>query len=170
MDINKIIYTKRENVLSWDQYYMAVAQIVRLRSKDPKTQVGAVIVKDHRILSTGYNGFPIGLSDKDYPWTKGSEDPTKNKYFYVVHAELNAILNSDNPVNGSTLFVTKFPCNECVKAIIQAGIKRVIFDDEIQDKELMSDPLIYTTYKMLSDAGITVERYQYINIGINIEL
>ena len=166
----EIVTEKSENYISWSSYFMGIAKLVKMRSKDPSCKVGACIVRDNKVLSTGYNGFPIGLSDKDYPWTKGSEDPTKNKYFYVVHAELNAILNSDNPVNGSTLFVTKFPCNECVKAIIQAGIKRVIFDDEIQDKELMSDPLIYTAYKMLSDAGITVERYQYINISINIEL
>ena len=166
----EIVKEKSENYISWNNYFMGIAKLVRMRSKDPACKVGACIVRDNKVLSTGYNGFPIGLSDKDYPWTKGSEDPTKNKYFYVVHAELNAILNSDNPVNGSTLFVTKFPCNECVKAIIQAGIKRVVFDDEIQDKELISDPLIYTAYKMLSDAGITVERYQYINIGINIEL
>lgn len=166
----EIVTEKSEKYISWTNYFMGIAKLVRMRSKDPSCKVGACIVRDNKVLSTGYNGFPIGISDKDYPWTKGSDDPTKNKYFYVVHAELNAILNSDNPVNGSTLFVTKFPCNECVKAIIQAGIKRVVFDDEMKDKELMSDPLIYTAYKMLSDAGITVERYQSINIGINIEL
>lgn len=130
MDANKIIYTKRDDVLSWDQYYMAVAQIVRLRSKDPKTQVGAVIVKDHRILSTGYNGFPLGISDDEFPWDKGNPNLEDNKYAYVVHAELNAILNYKQDLSGATLYVTLFPCNECAKAIIQAGIRKIYYLDE----------------------------------------
>lgn len=83
---------KRKDYISWDEYFMGVAILASKRSKDPNTQVGACIVDNNNIiLSTGYNGFPFGCSDDDYPWCRDGED---TKYSYVVHAELNAILNA----------------------------------------------------------------------------
>ena len=116
---------KREDYISWDEYFMAVAQLAGMRSKDPHTQVGACIVsEDNKILSMGYNGFPRGCSDDEFPWGKTSENPLENKYLYTTHSELNAILNyRGGSLEGAKLYVTLFPCNECCKAIIQAGIK-----------------------------------------------
>lgn len=156
--------------IGWDNYFMGICELVKLRSKDPHTKVGACIVKNNRILSTGYNGFPNNLSDEDYPWTKGNEDPTKNKYYYVVHAELNAILNARVAIEGATLYVNKFPCNECAKAIIQSGIKKVIYSDDKNNDELFRDHLVSTVFKMFKDAGVEVENYKSKNISINITI
>ena len=116
---------KRQDYLSWDEYFMGVAMLSSYRSKDPNTQVGACIVNDkNRIMSMGYNGFPSGCSDDEFPWDRDG-DAYDTKYPYVCHAELNAILE------GSRLYVALFPCNECAKAIIQSGIKEVVY---ISDK------------------------------------
>ena len=120
--------SKRADYLSWDEYFMGVAMLSSYRSKDPNTQVGACIVNSkNRIMSVGYNGFPMGCSDDEFPWERqGSAYDTK--YFYVCHAELNAILNSrDSNLEGCKIYVALFPCNECAKAIIQSGIKEVIY-------------------------------------------
>ena len=110
---------KRDDVLSWDQYFMAVAHLSALRSKDPNTRVGACIVNpEKRIVGLGYNGFPMGCDDDVYSWEREGEY-LDTKYPYVVHAELNAILNSIQNLKGCTLYVSLFPCNECAKAIIQ---------------------------------------------------
>ena len=120
---------KREDYLSWDEYFMAVAVLAGMRSKDPNTQVGACIVSENnRILSMGYNGFPNGVSDDEFPWCREGE-PLNNKNFYSTHSELNAILNyRGGSLEGAKLYVTLFPCNECAKAIIQAGIRTVVYD------------------------------------------
>lgn len=122
---------KRTNVPSKSNIYMSMANLISKRSKDPNTQVGAVIVSDQdRILSVGYNGFPNGCHDDSFPWEKGTPSEYDSKYPYVVHAELNAILNfrGDNKaLENSTLYVTLFPCHECAKAIIQCGISRVVY-------------------------------------------
>ena len=116
---------KRQDYISWDEYFMGVSLLAAKRSKDPNTQVGACIVdSNHVILSTGYNGFPLGCSDDELPWARTGED---TKYPYVVHAELNAILNSIKSLKNCTIYVTHFPCNECAKAIVQSGIKKVIY-------------------------------------------
>ena len=117
---------KREGYISWDDYFMGVAMLAAKRSKDPNTQVGACIVSpDQIILSTGYNGFPIGCSDDEYPWEREGE---QTKYPFVVHAELNAILNTrGKSLEGAKIYVALFPCNECAKAIIQCGIKEVVY-------------------------------------------
>ncbi len=117
---------KRENYITWDEYFMGVAMLAARRSKDPNTQVGACIVsQDNIIISTGYNGLPNGCSDDEYPWEREGEE---TKYPYVVHAELNAILNANGrDLRGSRLYVALFPCNECAKAIIQAGVKEVLY-------------------------------------------
>ena len=121
---------KRENYISWDTYFMSIAKLSSLRSKDPSTQVGACIVSsDNRILSIGYNGAPNGFDDEDFPWEREGK-PIDTKYMYVCHAELNAILNSIGDLKGCTIYVSLFPCHECVKAIIQSGIKEIIYEDE----------------------------------------
>lgn len=142
---------KRKGYISWDEYFMGVALLAAERSKDPNTQVGACIVDDqNRILSTGYNGFPQGCSDDEFPWSRdGAEGETK--YQFVVHAELNAILNSRGKnLSGSKLYVGLFPCNECAKAIIQAGVSEVIY---LSDK-YATTPSTLASKRMLNAAGI----------------
>lgn len=145
--------------ISWDSYFMGIAKLVRERSEDPCCKVGACIVKDNKIISTGYNGMPSRSEHGIYPWTKGDTDPTKNKYFYVVHAELNAILNSEKSLKGSTLYVTKFPCNECAKAIIQSGISKVIFTDDISNETLVKDDEFIATYHMFMNSYVVINEY-----------
>ncbi len=126
---------KREDYITWDEYFMGIAIISAERSKDPNSQVGACIVdKNNKIVSLGYNGAPIGFDDdKDMKWEReGSFLDTK--YAYVCHSELNAILNSKIPVRDCKMYVTLFPCNECAKAIIQAGIKEIIYLSDKYDK------------------------------------
>ena len=117
---------KRQDYISWEEYFMGVAMLAARRSKDPNTQVGACIVSpDNIIVSTGYNGMPKGCSDDEFPWDR---EGTDTKYPYVVHAELNAILNANGrDLRGCNLYVALFPCNECTKAIIQSGIKEVFY-------------------------------------------
>ena len=146
---------KRESYITWDDYFMGVALLAAERSKDPNTQVGACIVDDqNRILSTGYNGFPLGCSDDEFPWGREGES-VDTKYPYVVHAELNAILNTrGKSLSGSRLYVALFPCNECAKAIIQSGIKEVIYlSDKYKDA-----PLTKASRKMLETAGIKLTK------------
>lgn len=120
---------KRENVLSWNDYFMGIAKLSSKRSKDPNTQVGACIVNDLKhIVGIGYNGLPNGCDDDNFPWGK-NEDEINSKYLYVCHAELNAILNSSTSLRGTSLYTTLFPCNECAKAIIQSGITNIYFLD-----------------------------------------
>ena len=124
---------RTDNVLTWEEYFMGLAHLSGLRSKDPNTQVGAVIVdENNRVVSIGYNGFPSGVSDDEFPW--GREGGVLDtKYAFVVHAELNAILNSQRSVRGCTLYVSLFPCNECAKAIIQSGIRRIVYESDKYD-------------------------------------
>ncbi len=148
---------KRENYISWDEYFMAVAKLAGMRSKDPHSQVGSCIVsEDNKILSMGYNGFPRGCSDEEFPWVREGEE-TQTKYPYVVHSELNAILNyRGGSLEGAKLYVSLFPCNECAKAIIQAGIKTIIYDDDKYD----GTPSVMTSKRMLDAAGVRYYRYQ----------
>jgi dCMP deaminase len=119
---------KREGYISWEEYFMGIVLLAEQRSKDPNTQVGACIVKENKILGIGYNGFPKGLPDDIFPWDRGNTF-LKSKYAYVCHAELNAIINSINMniLKGSTIYTSIFPCNECAKLIIQAGITDVVY-------------------------------------------
>ena len=118
---------KRTDYINWDEYFMGIALLTAMRSKDPSSQVGACIVSpENKILSLGYNGMPIGCDDDAMPWDREG-DPLDTKYMYVCHAELNAILNSaHNNLKGARVYVTLFPCNECAKAIIQSGISEVV--------------------------------------------
>ena len=118
-------------VISWDEYFMSVAKLSAYRSKDPNTQVGACIVNpDKKIVGVGYNGLPWGCEVENFPWEVRDGDLDKTKYPYVVHAELNAILNSTGNLKGCKIYVSLFPCHECVKAIIQSGIGEIIYEDD----------------------------------------
>lgn len=149
---------KRQDYISWDEYFMGVASLSAKRSKDPNTQVGACIVsQDNKILSMGYNGLPTGCSDDEFPWNRESEDPYDNKYFYSTHSELNAILNyRGGSLEGAKIYVTLFPCNECAKAIIQAGIKTVVYDDD----KYKDTPGVIASKRMMDAAGVRYYRYQ----------
>ncbi|MBR0397458.1 MAG: dCMP deaminase family protein [Eubacterium sp.] len=149
---------KREDYISWDEYFMAVAKLAGQRSKDPNSQVGSCIVsKDNKILSIGYNGLPVGCSDDDFPWAREDDDPLKTKYVYVTHSELNAILNyRGGSLEGTKIYVSLFPCNECAKAIIQAGIKTVIYDSD----KYAGTPAVTASKMMLASAGVNVIQYQ----------
>ena len=147
---------KRQDYLSWDEYFMGVALLSSMRSKDPSTQVGACIVnEDKRIISMGYNGMPRCCSDDEYPWERDG-DPLDSKYLYVCHAEFNAILNSERGnVRGCTVYTTLFPCNECAKAIIQSGIKEVVY---MADKYADSDSVV-AAKRMFDTAGVKYRMY-----------
>lgn len=134
---------------------MSIALLSSLRSKDPNTKVGACIVsEDHKVLSLGYNGMPIGVDDHKIPWERVGE-PIDTKYFYVCHAELNAILNSNHNLKNSTVYVTLFPCNECTKAIIQSGIKKIVYlSDKYHDTDIE-----VAARRMLDMAGIEYVQY-----------
>ncbi len=120
----------RKDYIKWDEYFMGLAKLSAERSKDPNTQVGACIVNEaHKVVALGYNGMPRGVQDSDMPWEREG-DFLNTKYAYVCHSELNAILNSVANTEGCTIYVTLFPCNECAKAIVQAGIKRVVYADD----------------------------------------
>ena len=146
---------KRADYLSWDEYFMGVAVLAAKRSKDPNTQVGCCIVDQKNIiLSTGYNGFPYGCSDDEYPWEREGEE---TKYPFVVHSELNAILNSNGKsLAGAKLYVSLFPCNECAKAIIQSGIREVVY---LSDKYADS-PATQASKRMFRSAGVTLRRLE----------
>ena len=148
---------KRTDYISWDEYFMGVATLSGMRSKDPNTQVGACIVsEEHKILSMGYNGFPTGCSDDDFPWAREGE-PLENKYFYTTHSELNAILNyRGGSLEGATMYVTLFPCNECAKAIIQSGIKELIY---LSDKYHDTHASI-ASRRMFNMTGVKYRAYQ----------
>lgn len=159
---------KRSDYISWDEYFMGVAKLAAFRSKDPNTQVGCCIVsEDHKILSIGYNGFPRGCSDDRFPWGREGSNPRMTKYPYVTHSELNAILNfRGGSLEGSTLYVTLFPCNECAKAIIQSGISRLVYGD---DKYADSDMTI-ASKEMLEAAGVEFVPYDYTGRVLTLEL
>ena len=146
---------KRIGYISWDEYFMGVAQLAAMRSKDPSTQVGCCIVDEqNRILSTGYNGFPQGCDDDEFPWGR-DESQGETKYPYVVHGELNAILNNrGKSLQGSRLYVGLFPCNECAKAIIQAGVAEVIY---LSDK-YANTPSTQASKRMLAAAGVKLRQ------------
>ncbi len=152
-------------ILNWDSYFMGLAHLSALRSKDPHTQVGAAIVDDdHRVISVGYNGLPRGCTDQEYPWQREG-DVLDTKYPYVVHAELNAILNSKWSVKGTTIYVSLFPCNECAKAIIQSGIKRVVYESD----KYAGTEMNVAAKRMLSSAGVELIKIPY-QMKLNIEL
>ena len=160
---------KRSDYISWDEYFMGVAHLSGMRSKDPNTQVGACIVSpDNKILSMGYNGFPKGCSDDEFPWERENDnDRNLTKYPFVTHSELNAILNyRGGSLEGTKLYVSLFPCNECAKAIIQAGIKRIVYDSDKYD----GTPSVIASKRMLTTAGVTLQKYVHTNREVTIVL
>ncbi len=159
---------KRKEYISWDEYFMGVAMLSGMRSKDPNTQVGCCIVsQDSKILSMGYNGLPKGCSDDEFPWGREGEDPLETKYVYTVHSELNAILNyRGGSLEGAKLYVSLFPCNECAKAIIQSGIKEVIYDSNKYD----GTPSVQASMRMFDAAGVRYHQYHRTGRKIEIEL
>ena len=148
---------KRENYITWDEYFMGVAMLSANRSKDPSTQVGACIATpQNKVISMGYNGMPVGCNDDYMPWGREDENPLNNKYLYVCHAEFNAILNTVAPLDGCWIYVTLFPCNECAKAIIQSRIKEVIY---ISDK-YHDQPSFVASRKLFDTAGVKYRKYE----------
>ncbi|MCI8852223.1 MAG: dCMP deaminase family protein [Lachnospiraceae bacterium] len=158
---------KRKDYISWDEYFMGVAKLSALRSKDPGTQVGACIVSsDNKILSMGYNGFPLGCDDDEFPWAREGEE-NETKYPFVTHSELNAILNyRGGSLEGSKIYVSLFPCNECAKAIIQAGIKTVIYDCD----KYANTAAIFASKRMLRAAGVEFIPYERTQRKVELEL
>ncbi len=154
----KELNKQRSDYLTWDEYFMGVAVLSSLRSKDPSTQVGACIVSiDNRILSIGYNGAPNGFEDRYFPWEREG-DYLKTKYPFVCHAELNAISNfrgNKKDLEGAKLYVTLFPCNECTKLVIQNGIKEIIYlSDKYKDTDGVKASKI-----MLEECGVKFTEY-----------
>ena len=146
---------KRTDYISWDEYFMGIAMLAARRSKDPNTQVGCCIVSpDNIIISTGYNGMPKGCSDDEFPWGR---EGAETKYPFVVHAELNAILNANGrDLRGSRVYVALFPCNECAKAIIQSGVKEVVY---LSDK-YANTPGTRMSKRMLNAAGVKLRQLE----------
>lgn len=159
--------TKREDYISWDEYFMGVAHLSGMRSKDPNTQVGACIVSDNnKILSMGYNGFPNGCSDENFPWDREG-DELETKYPFVTHSELNAILNyRGGSLEGTKLYVSLFPCNECAKAIIQAGITCVVYDSD----KYNGTPMNKAAKRMFAAAGVKCVPYNKSGRQIHIQV
>ncbi|MFP4424651.1 MAG: deoxycytidylate deaminase [Candidatus Woesearchaeota archaeon] len=157
---------KRDDYISWDEYFMGVAKLSAMRSKDPSTQVGACIVNpDKKIVGVGYNGFPKGCSDDELPWSRDGET-LDTKYPYVVHAEANAILNSIKALKDCTIYVALFPCNECAKVIIQSGIKQVVY---LSDKYADTDS-VRASKRMFDLAGVSYYQLEPKNKEINLTL
>ena len=155
---------KRKDYITWDEYFMGVASLSSKRSKDPSTQVGACVAsKENKVLTMGYNGMPIGCSDDDLPWDReGSAVDTK--YLYVCHAEFNAILNATSSLKDGKIYVTLFPCNECAKAIIQSGIKNIVYLEERDSIETQASK------RMLQSAGVNYTKYKPTNKTLNIDV
>jgi len=129
---------------------MQEALLVAKQSSDPNTQVGSVFVKEDRIITSGYNTLPKGLKFEDYPMAVRVGEFLEVKYTYVIHAEAKAIVDARESLEGSTLYVTLFPCNECAKLIIEAGVKEIYY---YEDKYADSKEII-ASKRMLDDAGI----------------
>ena len=164
-NINK----QRKDYLNWEEYFMGIAKLSAMRSKDPSTQVGACIVSnDNRILSIGYNGCPNGFPDEDFPWDREGE-PLNTKYMYVCHAEMNAILNyrgSRKELENAKVYVDLFPCNECAKLIIQAGIKEVIY---LSDKYKDTDGVI-ASKRLFDTCGVKYRQIKTNGKEIKLEI
>lgn len=154
---------KRKDYISWDEYFMGVALLSSMRSKDPSTQVGACVAsQENKVVTMGYNGMPVRINDDIMPWGRVGKDELDNKYLYVCHAEFNAILNSRGSVRDCKIYVTLFPCNECAKAIIQSGIKEVIYMDDKYDGALNN----LASKRLFNLAGVKYRKYEGRKIDI----
>jgi dCMP deaminase len=152
----KKIVKARKDYLTWDECFMKIAHVIADRSKDPSTQTGAVVVTENNVVvGIGYNGWPRGIDDKYLSWnSKGNYEDTK--YAYVVHSEENAIYNANNSTKGCKIYCTLFPCNECVKTIIQNGIKEIIYESD----KYADLPAYKASKKMLKLAKIPFRQYK----------
>ena len=157
---------KRTDYITWNELFMGIAKLTAQRSKDPNTQVGACLVSPfNRVLAVGYNGFPNGCEDEDFPWGNNGTF-LESKYAYVVHAELNAILNSRQDLKGATLYVTLCPCNECAKAIVQSGIKSVLYlSDKYEDKDYH-----IAAKRIFESAGVECQQIKFLRDRLDVEL
>ncbi len=158
---------ERKDHLSWEEYFMGLAKLSALRSKDPNTRVGACIVdKENKIISLGYNGMPIGCDDEFMPWGRDG-DYLNSKYPFVCHAEVNAILNcSGRNIKNSILYTTLFPCNECAKIIIQSGIKQIVYESD----KYQNDKTVFAAKKMFDITGVKYKQYTKTFKDISIEV
>ena len=160
---------KRQDYISWDEYFMGIALLTAQRSKDNSSQVGACIVsRENKILSLGYNGMPIGCLDDEMPWGREGT-PLDTKYMYVCHAELNAILNhasGTGSLRGARIYTTLFPCNECAKALIQSGIREVIY---YEDKYPDSDSVFAST-RLFDRVGVTNKHFEKSGRSVTLSL
>ena len=165
----KKISKQRKDYLSWDEYFMGIAKLSAMRSKDPNTQVGACIVSnDNRILSIGYNGSPNGFHDDIFPWDREGK-PLETKYLYVCHAEMNAIINyrgNRSDLENAKIYVYLFPCNECAKLIIQSGIKEVIY---LSDKYAHTDGTI-ASKRLFDTCGVKYKQVKITDKEIKLDL
>jgi dCMP deaminase len=145
----------RENYISWDECFMRIAHVISQRSKDPSTQVGAVVVsKNNIVLGLGYNGFPRGIDSNKLPWEReGQADETK--YAYICHAEENAVYNTNGDTQDAKLYTSLFPCNECAKTIIQKGIKEIIFEND----KYHNEPQFIAARRLFDAAGVVYRPY-----------
>ena len=159
--------TKRQDYITWDEYFMGIAKLSAQRSKDPNTQVGCCIVSsENKILSMGYNGFPIGCSDDEFPWSRDGEG-LESKYLYSTHSKLNAILNYPGAsLKNARMYVTLFPCNECAKAIIQCGIRELVYGSD----KYADTTSVQASKKMLSAPGVTFREYKPTGRKVELEL
>ncbi len=159
--------SKRIDYLSWDEYFMAVALLSAQRSKDPNTQVGACVANEqNKIVGVGYNGFPLGCSDDELPWDR-TGDLLNTKYPYVCHAELNAVLNAiSKDLRGCRIYVGLFPCNECTKVIIQAGIEEMIY---LSDKYADTDSVRASKIMLDKSPNITYRQFKTSRLSLNID-
>ncbi|MFA6305020.1 MAG: dCMP deaminase family protein [Patescibacteria group bacterium] len=146
---------KREDYISWDECFMQMAHLIAMRSKDPSSQVGAVIVDDQNVIvGMGYNGWPRGIKDDELPWDR-SGGFLGSKYAFVVHAEENAVYNANKEVKGCKVYCTLFPCNECAKTLIQNNIKEIVYSsDKYHDEEIW-----IASRKLLDLAGVKYQKY-----------
>ncbi len=160
---------KREDYISWDDYFMGVSILSAQRSKDPNTQVGACLVdRNNKIVGIGYNGFPRGCSDDELPWCRKAENINDTKYPYVVHSEVNAILNSTKKLHDAKMYVALFPCNECSKIIIQSGVKEIIY---LEDKYAETDS-VKAAKRMFDMSGVKYRKLEpkRKSIQLNLEI
>ncbi|WP_254616025.1 cytidine/deoxycytidylate deaminase family protein [Mycoplasma sp. OR1901] len=143
---------------------MALTKLSALRSKDPNTKVGACIINARkRVIGMGYNGMPSG-NDNDFPWTRDAKEEKDNKYPYVVHAEINAILNSTTQLENAVLYTSLFPCSNCSKTIVQSGIKEIVY---LEDKYHDTDDA-WISRKILKDSGIKTRKLEPLNITLEL--
>lgn len=150
----------RKNRISWPDCHMKHALVEAERSPDPNTQVGACIInKENKILSVGYNSVPKGIDVDAIPWERSDPDQEKTKYPYILHAEENAIFNAENikGLKDSIIYVTLAPCNNCAKAIIQVGIKKVIYLENPYEKEWWSK----VAFWLLKEAGVEIIKHKW---------